>query len=319
MPLSRDQLRRQISDKHFLPVYVFYGEETFLRDHAAKFIAQVAFNEGDFRDFNDDQLSLSQPENILAALAAANQMPMMASRRVVRVTEVRVSTSAVKDTLKEDAEDALKSYFANPNPDTVLILVADELNGTRKLGKLLRSQPGAVEFCFPDEKEIRDTADKVFAKAGVQADPLAVRRLVELVGCDARRITTEAEKLATAAMPEGQINVELVDALVRNTRESSNFEFARLLIDGRKAEAVKELEKLLSDGEEPVALIGTLGWQFRDALKRSSAAHSNYSDRLAHALEKIAKADLAIKTSVGGGGKASRKQIEMLVCELAGN
>ena len=33
--------------------------------------------------------------------------------------------------------------------------------------------------------------------------------------------------------------------------------------------------------------------------------------------EKIAKADRAIKTSVGGSGKASRKQLEMLVCELA--
>src|SRR5215203_6222172 len=110
MPLSREQLRLKVGKREFLPVYVLYGEETFLRDSAAKFISQVAFTDGDFRDFNDDLFSLSNPETISTALAAANQLPMMASRRVVRVTDVRVANSAAKDTLKEDAEDALKAY-----------------------------------------------------------------------------------------------------------------------------------------------------------------------------------------------------------------
>lgn len=317
MALSRDQLRRQVSDRKFLPVYVLYGEETFLRDSAAKFIAQVAFNESDFRDFNDDLFSLNEPETIATALAAANQLPMMAARRVIRITEVRVSTSSMKDTLKEVSEDALKEYLANPNPSTILIFVVDELNGSRKLGKLLRSQPGAVEFKAPDEDETRRTAEKVFEKAGVAIEPLALRHLVALVGSDARRITIEAEKLAAAALPDRRVDNELVESLVRNTRENSNFDFARDLISGRKAGAVKALEKALSDGEEPLALLGLLAWQFRDELKKTSQSRTAYSDRLARALERIAETDLAIKTSVGGSGKASRKQLEMLVCELA--
>lgn len=315
MSLTRDQLRRQVSDRILLPVYVLHGEETFLRDTAAKFIAQVAFNEGDFRDFNDDLFSLNDPETIKTALAAANQLPMMASRRVVRITEVRVSTSTAKDTLKEDAEEALKTYLSNPNPDTIVIFVADELNGTRKLGKLLRSQPGAVEFKALGESEIRKTAEKVFGKAGVSIEPLALCCLVDLVGCDARRITTESEKLATAALPKGVVDQNLVESLVRNTRESSSFDFARYLISGRKTEAVKALEKALSDGEEPLALLGLLAWQIRDELKNTFSRSAN-SDRLSRALERVGNTDLAIKTSVGGGGKSSRKQLEMLVCEL---
>jgi DNA polymerase-3 subunit delta len=297
---------------------VLYGEETFLRDSAAKFIAQVAFNEGDFRDFNDDLFSLNDPETIRTALAAANQLPMMASRRVIRITEVRVSTSSAKDTLKEEFEDELKAYLADPNESTILIFVADELNGTRKLGKLLRSQAGAVEFKPPNETEIRNTAEKIFKNAGVSIQPLALRRLVELVGCDARRISTESEKLATAAMPNHIVDTDLVESLIRNTRETSNFDFVRDLISGRKREAIKVLEKALSDGEEPLALLGLMAWQFRDELKKTSA-RSAYSDRLAQALERISETDLAIKTSVGGSGKQSRKQLEMLVCELASN
>jgi len=75
---------------------------------------------------------------------------------------------------------------------------------------------------------------------------------------------------------------------------------------------------VLSDGEEPLALLGALSWKFRDELKRSgSSIRTAKDDRLAKALIRIAETDLAIKTSVGGSGKASRKQIEMLVCELA--
>jgi DNA polymerase-3 subunit delta len=296
-----------------------HGEETFLRDNAARAITRAAFSEADFRDFNDDQFSLNTPENIRVALAAANQLPMMASHRLVKITEVRVSTSSIKDTLKEDAEDELKAYLADPNPSSVVIFVADELNGSRKLGKLLKSQPGSVEFCFPDETEIRKLAEGVFKKAGGAIEPLAMRRLIELVGCDARRITTESEKLVTASLGKSVVDLDLVESLVRNTRESSNFDFADHLVAGRGPEAIKALEKVLSDGEEPIALLGAMSWKFREQLKRSSKSNTAYAKRLASALEKIAAADLAIKTSVGGGGKASRKQIEMLVCELGSN
>ena len=317
MSLTRDKLRKELTEGSVRPVYVLYGEESYLRDNAVKAISRAAFSESDFRDFNDDQFSLNTSENISVALAAANQLPMMASRRVVKITEVRVSTTSMKDTLKEDAEEELKAYLADPNPTSIVIFVVDELNGNRKLGKLLRSQPGTVEFCFPDEREIRKLADGVFARAGVSADPLAVRKLIELVGCDARRVTTEAEKLATASLGRTAVDSDLVESLVRNTRERSNFDFADHLVSGRGPEAVIALEKVLSDGEEPIALLGAMSWKFRDQLKRSSQPNSAYDQRLASALEKIAAADLAIKTSVGGGGKASRKQIEMLVCELA--
>jgi DNA polymerase-3 subunit delta len=319
MALSKEKFRTEIERGVFRPVYVLYGEETYLRDNAAKFISLKAFSENDFRDFNDDSFSLSNPENISVALVAANQLPMMAQRRLVRITEVRVSTSAIKDTLKEESEDALKAYLSNPNPSTILVFVVDELNGSRKLGKILKSHEAAVDFRFPEDKETRKLAENVFIKAGVTIEPGAMNRLIELVGFDARRITSEAEKLATASLPDRTINKLLVDSLVRNSRESSNFDFARNLISGRKAEAVTALEKALSDGEEPLALLGLLAWQIRDELKKTSTNRTAYSNRLAHALERISDVDLAIKTSLGGSGKQSRKQLEMLVCELAVN
>jgi hypothetical protein len=49
-----------------------------------------------------------------------------------------------------------------------------------------------------------------------------------------------------------------------------------------------------------------------NTLQRSDAA------RIARGIQLIAAADLAIKSSLGGGGpKGARLQLEVLVCELA--
>lgn len=319
MAISREKLRTQLKNREFLPVYVLYGEETFLRDSAATTIANLAFAEGDFRDFNDDLFSLNTPDNIRAALAAANQLPMMAMRRVVRITEVRVSTSSMKDTLKEEAEDALAAYLANPSPTSIVVFVADELNGNRKLGKMLKSHAAAVEFSQPDKAELQRWAQGVFDKAGVTVESEALRRLVALTGGEVRRVTTEAEKLATASFPDKKVDVKMVESLVRDTSQLTNFDFANHLLAGRREDAIAALQKVLNDGEEPLALLGTLGWMFRDEVKKSDPSRrSVYADRLAFALERIAATDLAIKTSIGGGGSAGgRRQIEMLLCEFA--
>lgn len=306
--------------REFLPVYVLYGEETYLRDQAAKTIANLAFSEGEFRDFNDDVFSLqTSPENIRTALAAAEQLPMMAARRVVRIREVRVSTSAVKDTLKEEYEAVVANYLANPCASSIVVFLVDELNGNRKLGKLLKVQRGAVEFKTLDPSELAEWVGRTFREAETNIEPAALRRFIEFAGPSVRRLETEAGKLCTAALPERSIDVSLVETLIANERFLDDHSFAQELIEGRGAQALAALRKLLDDGSEPIAILGLIGGYYRNRLKQQDPSiESNYSRRLAHAVKRISETDLAIKTSVGGGGPAgARRQIEMLACELA--
>ena len=144
--LSREDLRNQLKRRELAPVYVLFGAETYLRDIAAKTIANMAFGEGDFRDFNDTTFSLNSADDLPQALAAAAQLPMMATRRVVRITDVRVTAAGKLDTIKEEHEAVLSSYLSNPSESSIVIFVADELNGVRKMSKLLKAHSVAVEF-----------------------------------------------------------------------------------------------------------------------------------------------------------------------------
>lgn len=343
--ITRNDLRNQLKRREIAPVYVLFGAEDYLRDLAAKTIADLVFGKDGFRDFNESEFSLSVDGNLGSALAAAEQLPMMAERRVIRVTDVRVSATAAKDTLKEEHEEMLSDYLANPAPAAVVIFIADELNGVRKIGRLLREKAVAVEFERLADGELVQWARDKIHEAGSDADDRTLRHLTALTGPDLRRLTNEIGKLSTAALPEKTITFEMVDSLVPNVREIDNFQLADQLLAGNRPVVLKTLKKILDDGAEPVMLLGLLSYNFRRLLmakemmeqgaERSdvarvlkmrygdqepflAAARRADADRLASVLKRLADVDLALKTSVGGGGPAGgRMQIEMLVCELA--
>jgi DNA polymerase III subunit delta len=343
--LNRDKLRDQLRRREIAPVYTLFGEETYLRDAAAKYIADLCFGEGDLREFNEDEYSLNTAENLRSALAAAEQLPMMAAKRVIRVTDVRVAATSNRDTLKEEFEPALAAYLENPCASSVVIFIADELSGNRKLGKLLKDKTAAVDFARLDAVGLRKWADDRLRELGSEADTATVRHLIDTVGDDIRRLNNEVNKLSAAALPDGKITTELVDALVPNSRELSNFSLTDNLVAGRRAEALRNLKKILDDGTEPLALLGLISSNYRrllvahEMIARGSsrgevvtaarvfgsgrdaflaAARRIERRKLAGAIGRIAETDLAIKTSIGGSGPAgARTQLEMLVCELA--
>ncbi len=345
MHFSRDDLRNKLKRREILPVYVLFGAETHLRDLAAKTIGDLSFAEGDFRDFNETSFSLNGEGSLERALAAAEQLPMMASRRVIRVTDVKVSATGFRDTLTEAHEPALSAYLANPSPHSVIIFVADELNGVRKMGKFLREKTYAVEFSVLENRDLVEHARKQLSKICAEIDEPTLRGLIAQIGPDVRRLTNEINKLAAAAMPEGRITQELIAELVPNSREISNFDLTDHLVAGRGAKAISVLKKILDDGGEPLMLLGLISYYYRrllmakDMMARGAergevakVVKLRYNDQesflatarradqkaLTHAIRRIAQTDVAIKTSIGGSGPVgARMQIEMLVCELA--
>lgn len=345
MKLDLDGLREQLRRREIAPVYTLFGEETYLRDAAAKYIADLCFDKGDLREFNETEFSLNTSDNIRSALAAAEQLPMMASKRFIRITDVRVAATSNRDTLKEEFAESLAAYLENPSESSVVLFLADELAGSRKLGKLLKEKTVAVDFERLKENELQKWVSDQFRDLGSEADPAAVRQLIMLAGDDLRRLSNEVNKLSAAALPGKAVTTELVDALVPNTREISNFGLTDNLMAGRKSQALAVLKKILDDGIEPLALLGLISSSYRrlmiahEMFARGESRNNIISTAkaygpgqdgflalarraetrtLARAIERIAKTDLAIKTSVGGGGNAgSRLQIEMLVCELA--
>ncbi len=336
--LSREQLREKLKKREFAPVYLLFGAETYLRDLAAKAICDLVLADSSLREFNEIEHILGESK-IQYALSDAEQLPMIASRRVVKITNVIVSANSNKDNLKEDDEEILQRYLRRPAETSVVVFVANELDKRRKISKILLDNSVAVEFSLLADSDLVRWAKDRLKEFDAEADERALRHLFGLVGSNVRRLTNEIEKLAVAALPDKLITFDLVDSLVPDSREISNFDLTDYMLAGNKKFALSTLKKILDDGAEPLMLLGLIASNFhrlflskelmRQGVERREVArimklpYGKQEDFLATArrtdagklsliMKKIADTDLAIKTS-----KATpRLQIEMLVCEL---
>jgi DNA polymerase-3 subunit delta len=334
---TRSEVERQLTQGKIAPLYLLFGAEDYLRDALARRIADAALADASLREFNETHFSLATLD-VQQAIASAEQLPMMGSRRVVRVTDF--------GKLREDDEAALARYVARPSESSVVVFVADDFDKRRKLSKMLLDACVSVEFAAMSNNEASAWARDRLKKLKAEADERTLGHLVALTGTGARRLSIEIDKLATAALPTGRITMELVETLVGRSREHSNFELTDHLVARDRRRALETLRRLLDDGAEPIMLIGLLSssyhklalakslmaqgapntevnrlapYQFDAREKFLALARRTNSRDLARHISRIAAADLAIKTSLGGGGnKGARLQLEMLVCELSG-
>ena len=325
---SRD-LNQELKQGRLEPVYYLFGPEAFLREKAEEAIAEEALRDTLLREFNDSLFSLMTDE-ARDAVAIAEQLPMMSQRRVVRIRDF--------GKVREADEEVLVSYLERPVETSVVIFSIDEIDKRKRLAKVLSSS-AAFEFQLLKPNELQSWIRSRLHELGAEIEPRAVQLMVETVASNLHTLNNELGKLTAAALPSGRITVDLVEELTTRSREHMNWELTDHLLAGNRKGALKTLKELLDDRVEPLLLIGLIAGTYRrlalakELLAQGASSSKIFSEvrmppfkqasYLSHlrridsaavttALQRIAEADLAIKTS-----KATpRMQVEMLVCEL---
>jgi len=327
--LSRTELDRSLREE-LRPLYLLLGAEIYLRRIAGQAITEAALSQTLLRDYNEHSFSLlSDP--VRSAIAAAEQLPMMSDKVVVRIRDFAK--------LREADEDVLIHYLNNPSPSTVMIFTADELDKRKKSSKVLLEVCTVVDFPPLKDAEAKAWVKTRLKELKITADDQVLSELIRLVGTDVQTLFNEVDKLASAAAGTGRITPELVDELIGRTRELSNFELGDHLLAGNRKRALETLHRLLEDGAEPVMLVGLIAGNYhrlalgkhllsrggREEVFRNislppfkrdsyiSTLQRSTAPRIARGIQLTAATDLAIKTSQA----TPRLQLEMLVCELA--
>lgn len=333
--LSRPEFDRALTAGRFQSLYLLVGCETYLRDSAARNLTNAALSGTLLREFNESSFSLLT-DSALAAIAAAEQLPMMSERRVVRINDFAK--------LRDTDEELFIRYLNRPLDSTVMVFVAEDLDKRKKLTKALLGSCAVVEFPAVKDAEAKAWARTRLKELKTTADDRVLTDLIRLVGTNLQTLYSELDKLAAAAIETRQITMELVDQLIGRSRELSNFDLGDQLIAGDRRRALDTLHRLLEDEVAPVMLLGLIASNYhrlalaKELLRRgakdeaSRLAYGSFAKRdafmstlqrseatkIARGIQLIAAADLAIKSSLGGsGGKGARLQLEVLVCELA--
>ena len=328
--LTPQQLEGSLKANKISPLYLLAGDETYLRDLAAQSIADAALSDTLLREFNEHTFNLLS-QSPQEAVAAAEQLPMMSSRRVVKVTYF--------GKLREDQEEVLARYVERPNDSTVMIFVGHDFDRRKKLSKTLLDLCVVVEFPVLKDPDAKQWVRTELGKMKLTIENQGLSELIELVGTDIQSLHSELAKLAAAAVNTGHISREIIEELTGRSRELSNFNLGDYIVARNRKLALETLHRLLEGGAHPVMLIGTIASNYHKlALGKAILDQGSRNDifraipmpdwkrekfmralekldteKLAHAIQLVAAADLAIKTSQA----TPRLQLEMLVCELA--
>lgn len=300
-----DQLRRELREKEFRPVYLLCGSETLLIEEALRALVETLLSPEE-RGLGVVRLYADQAE-VEEVLGEARTMPLFGSRRLVVVRRVeawrglfsarRRAASQEEPGQAEGGDEpeaksrldarrqSLLDYLEDPNISTHLIFVGGMVDGRLPLVRRLRAMGALVECkAYTQEAAIRWTRERA-AEIGCNLSREGTALLVEHVGTDLQRLAREVEKLAEFGADGTEVTVEAIERLVVGARERSAFELTDAIARQDVETALRRLEALLTVGEgdgsplPPLRILGTLAWQVRRVWLVKDGDRKGLSDR----------------------------------------
>ena len=262
-----DRFLSELESRKLKPAYVFVGDEAFFRKRCRDAILEhlVAPDSRDFSVFEFDlgETSLSE------VLDRARTPSLMAPFQVFFVRGVK---SLFGRGSNEEKIGAIEQYCKNPNPDALLIFVADHISipadarrmdmtdkdRYQKIREDLGPFCGIVELARVEEGEAVRWIDEYCTTRGVKIDADGARELTDALGADMMMVSNELEKLILYVGEKKKITLGDVETMVLAAKQRSLYELTDAISAKDRVRALEVLDALLSTGEGEEAAIGHL-------------------------------------------------------------
>jgi DNA polymerase-3 subunit delta len=262
---ATDRFIAEVKENRLRAGYVLVGDEVFLYERCRRAVLD-ALVPAEMRDFCLSELDLAET-NIFEALDRAQTPSLMAPFQVLFIRNLRqLYTRGAK---KEEFA-ALEAYFKSPNPQALLIFVADHLripsdprrmdmqdkDRYERIRETLGDWCGIVELARVDEADALRwiAAEAKRREVTIEAD--AARELADALGADMMLIAQEVEKLVLFVGPKKLVTLGDVETMVLAAKQRSLYELTDAISAKDRARALSLLHGLLnaSDGGEDSAI-----------------------------------------------------------------
>ena len=316
------ELKKALRDGQLKNLYVFHGEETYLRDYYLSRLKQALLPAG-LEDFNlhTAQGKECSPEWLEQAVDC---LPMMSEHTMVLVTDYDLFGGG------EGQRGKLLALLGSLPEYCCLVFVYDLLpykaDGRSKLAALLRDKGAVVDFRRQEQGDLTDWIVRRFKATGHTISTEDARYLIFLCGDLMTNLISEIGKIAAYASAPRVTRAD-IDAVAIPQVDAVVFQMTDALTrkDFDKAAAV--LADLLHEQQSPIMILSVMGKYFRqlytarlcleagggrdEFMALWSMRYSYQADKLLdaarkfslpwcrHAVRRCAQTDLAMK-SYGG-------------------
>lgn len=244
-------------------VYTLFGGDAFLKRETRKVLLDQLFGTS-----NDDLgavvLEGKTAEMRDVADALSERSLFGDSQQVVIVEDA--------DPFVKRFREQLETLVSRPIQNAVLVLEVDSWPGNTRLAKMVSQSGMAISCNVPQQgRELteftKQLKDWLIHVADLELRTILKRPaadlLVDLLPVEPGILYQEVNRLALLA-PEGTpLSVELVRQHVGGWRTQKTWDMIDAAAEGRAADALEQLSRLLSAGEDPHALLPQLASTFR--------------------------------------------------------
>lgn len=220
--MTFEQIKTDIVNRKFQPVYLFMGEESYYIDELTNLISDLVVPETE-RDFNQHIL-YGLETDVATVVSLARSFPMMSDYQLVVVKEAQ--------NLKKIEE--LEVYTKNPLQSTVLVInyKNGNLDKRKKLYATIDKNGVVFESKKIPEYKIPAFVNSYFMTKGLGIDQKSAQMLTDFLGNDLNKLVNEMEKLILSIpQSEKRITAELIERNIGISKDFNNFELLKAMIE----------------------------------------------------------------------------------------
>src|SRR6201993_2556172 len=260
-----DRFVAELESRKMRAAYVFVGDEAFFRKRFRDAILEHLVPV-ELRDFSLFEFDLVETD-LAQILDRARTPSLMAPFQVFFVKGVKALFGRGSN---EEKLAAIEEYCKNPNPDALVVFVADHISipadvrrmemqdkeRYQKIREEMGSFCGIVELARVEESDAVRWIGECCSGRGVKMESDAARELVDALGGDLMMIWNELEKLILYVGERKRITLGDVETMVLAAKQRSLYELTDAISSKDRVRALEILDAILLSGEGEEAAIG---------------------------------------------------------------
>lgn len=309
------ELWKQMKRNEFSPLYLLYGNETFLINETKHLLTKQVLHEED-AEFNLSVYDLNDTP-IEIALEDAETLPFLGEKKLLFLHNPSFLTAEKsKEKVVHDLA-RLENYLKDPAPYSIVVFIApyEKLDERKKLTKALKKKAIVFDAKKLNEAELKNWIRSRAEFNGVSIEPQAVDMMLTLAGTNLFMLTGEVDKLALFTGKGLTVDVQTVEKLVSRSLEQNIFALVDKIMSRKIDEALRIYYDLLKLNEEPIKILSVITGQFRLIYQVKELSRRGYGQQQIAGHLKVHP--FRVKLAAGQAKKFSDEELTRIIKDLA--